>query len=495
MSILQAILLGIIQGLTEFLPISSSAHLVLAPYLLGWKLPESEVFVFDVLVQMGTLVAVIIYFWRDLWTVIREFVQGLVRRKPFESEGARLGWFLILATIPAGLAGLLVKDAVEAAFGSPAVTAVFLLVTAALLTAAEWIGKRSRSAQHFNWVDALVMGLFQALSIFPGVSRSGATISGGMMRSLDRPTAARFSFLMSVPVMLAAGLMASLDLGSSGIGAKFLPQVIAGVVTAGVVGYLSIHWLLRFLTHRPLYVFAIYAAILGLIVLFVYSSRPQVRDLPEPGGAYTVAVSPEAAFLEAGLRECSSRTYQDALFINIQADAPAQEADMAITLGAPAEPLPFTIHLGDEPVVMIVHPANPAGALSRDTLQDLYTGQTTQWEGGAAAAIWSYPQGSAVRALFDGAVLAGSPLTSMAYLAPGPAEMVTAVAKDPLAIGYIPASMVTGGVKIISAGLPEDMYLPVLAQGQAEPQGALRDWLVCLQTQTLYIYLPLAVGD
>ncbi len=212
MTLLQAIILGIIQGLTEFLPVSSSAHLVLTPFLLGWNIPAEQVFPFDVLVQMGTLVAVIIYFWKDLITILRGFFEGLVQKQPFGSEPARLGWYLILGSIPAGVAGLFLKDMVEQAFSSPGATALLLLGTAALLITAEMLGRRTRSASDFNWLDALVMGLFQAVSIFPGISRSGSTISGGLFRQLDRVTAARFSFLLSIPVMLAAGGLGVLDL-------------------------------------------------------------------------------------------------------------------------------------------------------------------------------------------------------------------------------------------------------------------------------------------
>jgi undecaprenyl-diphosphatase len=273
MSLIQAIILGIIQGLTEFLPISSSAHLVLTPYLLGWQLNPQVAFTFDVLVQNGTLVAVIIYFWKDLWGILRAFFTGLLQRKPFEDPQARMGWYIILATIPAGIFGLLVKPYVEAAFSSVVATAVFLFFTTALLLAAELIGKRTRGLDAFNWRDALVMGLFQALAIFPGISRSGSTISGGMMRQLDRPTAARFSFLMSIPIMLAAGGLETIDmLGSPEVLSAF-PLIAAGFVAAGIVGYLSIHWLLGFLQKGSLALFAVYCAVLGGVTLLITALR------------------------------------------------------------------------------------------------------------------------------------------------------------------------------------------------------------------------------
>lgn len=270
MSLLQAIILGIIQGLTEFLPVSSSAHLVIAPYLFGWNIPEEQIFPFDVLVQLGTLVAVIIYFRKDLIEVVQHFIQGLVQRRPFENPQSRLGWLIILATIPAGLFGVLIKDSVEAVFNSPAASGLFLLVTAALLVAAERIGCRNRPLNQLNWTDALWMGLAQALAIFPGISRSGSTMAAGMARHLDRPSAARFSFLMSIPIMLAAGLLTGLDLVEIPNLVEFLPIVAVGFVTAAVVGYLSIHWLLSYLMRHSLSAFAAYCAALGVVVLFVY---------------------------------------------------------------------------------------------------------------------------------------------------------------------------------------------------------------------------------
>jgi undecaprenyl-diphosphatase len=180
-----------------------------------------------------------------------------------------MGWLLIVATLPAGLLALLIKDQVEAAFHSPTAVGAFLLVTATLLVTAERVGSRSRSIERLGWADALVMGLSQALALFPGVSRSGATIAGGMARHLDRPAAARFSFLMSVPIMIAAGLFTSFDLLDVPNLSSFLPSMAAGFATAAVVGYLSIRWLLAYLVRHSLYAFAIYCAVLGTLTLVV----------------------------------------------------------------------------------------------------------------------------------------------------------------------------------------------------------------------------------
>ena len=269
MSLLQAILLGIIQGLTEFLPVSSSAHLVLVPFLLGWTIPEDQIFSFDVLVQMGTLVAVIIYFRKDLLDIILAFLRAIVQRRPFGDPQANLGWYIILATIPAGLAGILLKSKVEAAFNSPVVTALFLFVTAFLLLLSEWIGRRERPLESITWKDALWIGCAQAISIFPGISRSGSTIAGGLTRNFERRAAARFSFLMSIPILLAAGLLAGVDLVKMPDISGFLPMLAAGFLAAAVVGYLSIHWLLSYLNRHSLRSFAIYCCAIAVVTLVV----------------------------------------------------------------------------------------------------------------------------------------------------------------------------------------------------------------------------------
>ena len=265
----QAFIMGIVQGITEFLPVSSSGHLVLTPFLLNWHIPEEQVFVFDVLVQIGTLVAVILYFWKDLWAILTGFVTNFWKKEAYQRYDVRMGLYLIIGTLPAVVFGLLVKDAVEAAFSDVTFTVLALIFTAVLMIAAEQYGKRENDLTKTTWLDALVIGLFQMLALFPGVSRSGSTISAGLFRNMDRPSAARFSFLLSVPAMLGAGLLAVLDLLQvPDLGAFLLPMAI-GFVTAAVVGYLSIRWLLRYLTRNPLTHFSIYLIVLSTLILIL----------------------------------------------------------------------------------------------------------------------------------------------------------------------------------------------------------------------------------
>lgn len=273
MTVLQSIILGVVQGLTEFIPVSSSAHLVIVPYLLNWQFPADQAFLFNVLVQLASLAAVIVYFWSDLVAIIKAFFRGLVHKKPFEDSQARLGWFLLLATVPAGVIGLLIKDLVEQAFSNPALTACLLFVTAGLLVLAERVGRRLRDLDDLKWFDVLWIGIFQAAAIFPGISRSGATIAGGMTRDLKRPAAARFAFLMSIPIMLAAGLLASTDLAQMSSARDVLWVFIPGFIASAVIAYLAIRWLIKYLSSHPLYDFAIYCVGLGLLTLLVYFIR------------------------------------------------------------------------------------------------------------------------------------------------------------------------------------------------------------------------------
>lgn len=269
MTFFQATVLGIVQGLTEFLPVSSTAHLILVPWLLGWHIDPQAQFVFDILLQFGTTLAVIVYFARDLWTIALAMLNGLRAGKPFESVEARMGWLVGLATVPAGLSALLFKDVVEDLHHQPLLIAVILILAAGFIFLVEWVGKRNRGSNSLNWIDALIVGCSQALALIPGVSRSAATISAGLVMGLDRPTAARFSFLMSIPVLLGASLIATKDLVEIPNFTTFLPALALGVTVGGVVGFFSIHWLLNWLAKRSMQVFAWYRIAFGVLCLAV----------------------------------------------------------------------------------------------------------------------------------------------------------------------------------------------------------------------------------
>jgi undecaprenyl-diphosphatase len=280
MTFIEALLLGIIQGLTEFIPVSSTAHLLITQNLLGIP-ADSATFSFLVIVQLGTLVSLFIFYWQDLLKIaqsVLQFLPSITRpRDPSTSLRASLtpdtwlGIYIILATIPALLAGYLLKDAVEALFRQPMLQASIRLFAAAiLLSLAERFSRKDRQLEGMNWLDALVIGIFQVIAVFPGASRSGTTISGGMFRGFDRPSAARFAFLMSIPVMLAAGAYEMIDvLQMPDLGA-FLPLLAVGFVSAAITGWFAIRWLIAFLGKRSLYGFAIYCAVVGSACMAAY---------------------------------------------------------------------------------------------------------------------------------------------------------------------------------------------------------------------------------
>lgn len=270
MSILEAIILGILQGTTEFLPISSSGHLVLFPYL--FNLTESGLTMISI-VHEGTLLAVLLYFRRDLWGIVQGVLQGLRHRQPLATAKSRLGWFILLGSLPAAVVGLLFADFFEVVFATPAISAAFLLVTAVLLIVGEWLMTGKKELADLTWLDALIVGFFQMLALFPGISRSGSTITAGLMRGFDRATAARFSFLLGIPAILGAGLLSVIDIVQAGNLGSEWPAMLAGFVAAAVSGYACIHFLLAWLKQRSLYLFVVYVTLLSAISFLVIALR------------------------------------------------------------------------------------------------------------------------------------------------------------------------------------------------------------------------------
>ena len=270
MSIFQALILGIVQGLTEYIPVSSTAHLILVPWLLGWDFSQETKFVFDVLVQWGTLIGVMIYFWRDILAIARAVVSGLLQRQPFGTLEARIGWLVLCATIPAVIAGVLFKQFVVQLYDLYVVIAIVLILGGFLMMAAEHWGKRQRGVGKMTVADSIFIGLWQVLAMIPGISRSSATISGAMLRHFTREDAARFSFLMSIPALLGAGVVALKDLFEvQGLLASLAAPLAVGFIAAAISGYLSIRWLLGYLKNRPLNRFVFYRFAFGALCLVV----------------------------------------------------------------------------------------------------------------------------------------------------------------------------------------------------------------------------------
>jgi len=265
LSILEAILLGIVQGAAEFLPISSSGHLVLVPWWLGWDDPP---IVFDVAVHVGTTVAILIYFWRD-WVRILQGGLHSILNQSLDTTEARLFWFLVVGSIPVGVIGILLSDYFDSTFSDPAIVGTMLIVTAGILVFSEQAEQRSRALADMQWQDAILIGAAQALAIMPGISRSGSTIAAGLLRGIQREEAARYSFLLATPVILGAGGLQVLDVltGEQVIDDDMVTALIVGFVSSAVVGYLCIILLLQLIRRRRLYGFAAYCAIFGGISL------------------------------------------------------------------------------------------------------------------------------------------------------------------------------------------------------------------------------------
>jgi len=278
-SVFQALFLGVLQGATEFLPVSSSGHLVLVPWLLGWPSPGLA---FGAVVHWGTAAAVIVYFWRD-WLAIARGVWRSLGGRPGDpsasmrhrkSGGAPAGdaillWLIVVGTVPGVLLGFFLEDFFERMFARPVFAAVFLLVTAALLAASERLGRRERDLEDLGFLDAVLIGVGQALAIFPGVSRSGSTIATGLARGMKRQPAAHFSFLLATPIILGAGLLKVVDLVQSGGLGAHAATLALGFTASAVVGLACVHFLLRYLRSRRLYPFAIYCAVFGALSLSV----------------------------------------------------------------------------------------------------------------------------------------------------------------------------------------------------------------------------------
>ncbi|RCK76186.1 MAG: Undecaprenyl-diphosphatase [Anaerolineae bacterium] len=267
MTLTQSILLGILQGLTEFIPISSSAHLALLPYFFQWQVSPEIDFIYNILVQFATLGAVLAFYWKDLWSILHSILHNLTKRGNWQHPDSQLALALVMGTLPVVVIGYPLKGLVEKAFAQPLWVGGALLITSILLFISELRFSKNLTSHTLTLTDALVIGLWQTLAIFPGISRSGATIAGGLFRNLDRQQATRFSFLLSIPALTGAGIASLLDLIRLPDFTHFLPVILPGCLVALLVGYISIYWLVRYVQNHPLYIFSGYCLILGIIVI------------------------------------------------------------------------------------------------------------------------------------------------------------------------------------------------------------------------------------
>ncbi|MEV4461336.1 undecaprenyl-diphosphate phosphatase [Microbispora sp. NPDC049633] len=262
MDVLQAIVLGLVQGLTEFLPISSSAHLLIVPKLAGWDDPGAP---FTAVIQLGTMLAVLIYFWRDIVRITWTWLRSLWTPELRGELDARMGWYIGLGTIPIGVAGLLFKDAIEGPARNLWLNAAMLIVFGLLLLAADQMGRKKKEVADLNMRDGLIIGAWQMLPLIPGASRSGSTMTGAMFLGYTREAAARYSFLLSIPAVILSGLFELRHIGDGG-GPPVAATLIATVVSF-IVGYASIAWLLRYVARHSTIVFVVYRVFAGTFLL------------------------------------------------------------------------------------------------------------------------------------------------------------------------------------------------------------------------------------
>lgn len=261
MTILQAIVYGIIQGIGEFLPISSSAHLIVAPWLFGWKDPGLA---FDVALHLGTLIAVVVFFWKDWISLSKAGLKGTNTLK------GKLFWFIIIATIPGAVIGKLFEKKAETAFRNPALIGTMLILMGIVMYIVDRIGRKELKINNIGFFRSFIIGISQAVAIIPGVSRSGITMSTGVLLGLTRESAARFSFLLSTPIILGAGLLKIKDLMHTQI--NVMPFLV-GILTSAIIGLLSIKLLLEYLKTKGFGVFVFYRIVLGVLLILLYYSN------------------------------------------------------------------------------------------------------------------------------------------------------------------------------------------------------------------------------
>ena len=265
MTVLQAIVLGIVQGLTEFLPISSSGHLILVPWLFNWHVlledPDLNK-TFDVALHLGTFVSLVVYFWRDIGRLLAAWTRTLVRRRVDSTEG-KLAWLIILSTVPAAVVGVAFEDVIVNTLGKPWMIAVLMIAFGGVMYAVDQLARHEREMAQMGWLDALLIGAAQALALSPGVSRSGVTMVTGLALRLTREAAARYSFLMSIPVVGGAAAYKALEIAGEGLPAGAAAPFAAGIAAAAASGFAAIWFLLAYLRRHDFTPFVLYRLAVG----------------------------------------------------------------------------------------------------------------------------------------------------------------------------------------------------------------------------------------
>lgn len=273
MDLLQAVVFGIIEGITEFLPVSSTGHLTIAEKLMGFSINDPDITAFTAIIQAGAVLATVLYFWKDIVRIAKAWFRGIAQPAARKTQDYRFGWAVIIGSIPIGIAGLLFKDQIETTLRSLWYVAIALLVWSAVMWFADRVGKQTRHEKDTTWKDTLIIGIVQCLALIPGVSRSGATMSAGLLRGFDRVTVTKLSFFLSIPALLAAGAQQGIsEFGNISNGVGWGPTIVATAVSF-IVAYAAVAWLLRFIAKHTYNVFIVYRVVLALVLIILLSTN------------------------------------------------------------------------------------------------------------------------------------------------------------------------------------------------------------------------------
>lgn len=273
MDLLQAVVFGIIEGITEFLPVSSTGHLTIAEKLMGFSINDPDITAFTAIIQAGAVLATVLYFWKDIVRIAKAWFRGIVQPAARTTQDYRFGWAVIIGSIPIGIAGLLFKDQIETTLRSLWYVAIALLLWSVVMWVADRLGKQTRHEKDTTWKDTLIIGIVQCLALIPGVSRSGATMSAGLLRGFDRVTVTKLSFFLSIPALLAAGAQQGIsEFGNISNGVGWGPTIVATIVSF-IVAYAAVAWLLKFIAKHTYNVFIVYRVALAIVLIVLLTTN------------------------------------------------------------------------------------------------------------------------------------------------------------------------------------------------------------------------------
>lgn len=435
-------------------------------------------------------------------------LSGIKKRDLFVLPESRLGWYVLLGTIPAGLTGIFLKNKVKETFNNPTVVALFLFGTACLLILAEVIGKKTRPLEEMNWQDSLWMGAFQAISIFPGISRSGSVISGGMISHFKRKDAARFSFLLAIPIMLAAGFLEFLDLLQIQELGSFFPVVLTGTVVAAVVGYLVITWMLNFLNQHSLYIFSAYCILLGSFVLAIHSLIPILSASAinqDPKAAAEIALPTSLTWLIPSINECNQMTSKQSFVYSFLVDTSQNEQTISIKTNTTDDSEKKYFVITKETYAVAVNRTNPISQLGKKQLGDIFSGRLTSWQqliDECPLCInvndknllpqnpiqpWVYPPASLLQRIIHNLYLEHVIISASANIASDGAAAAEAISMNPAAVTILPGHWLNDQLKAIAIiGIAEiQTQSPILVSVNEAEVTNLEPFIICMQKKLL----------